>query len=52
MQHNSSRQDAAVIVAFAWEKSAAGTFKCNVDNACYVEENVYCVGACLRDELA
>jgi hypothetical protein len=50
MQQSSNRQDATVTVALTWRKPAAGTFKCNVDSACYVGENVYCVGANLHDE--
>ncbi|PNX68025.1 hypothetical protein L195_g055943, partial [Trifolium pratense] len=33
-----------------WTKPARGTLKCNIDAACYKEQNVYCIGACLRDE--
>ncbi|MCI24331.1 hypothetical protein A2U01_0045514 [Trifolium medium] len=27
-----------------------GSLRCNVDVVCYSEHNIYCVGACLRDE--
>jgi ribonuclease HI len=32
-----------------WTKPQQGTVKCNVDAACYVTENQYSIGACLRD---
>jgi hypothetical protein len=33
-----------------WRKPPTGTIKCNVDTACYMEDNIYCVGMCMRDE--
>ncbi|PNX94584.1 ribonuclease H, partial [Trifolium pratense] len=33
-----------------WSKPPAGIIKCNVDAACYAEQNFYCIGACLRDD--
>jgi hypothetical protein len=33
-----------------WEKPRRGMLKCNVDTACYNEQNFYGVGACIRDE--
>jgi hypothetical protein len=27
-----------------------GKFKCNVETACYTDDNSLCVGACIRDE--
>ncbi|MCI00238.1 hypothetical protein A2U01_0021255 [Trifolium medium] len=30
-------------------KPSAGTLKCNVDTVCYVDQNFYCVGACVRN---
>jgi hypothetical protein len=32
-----------------WLKQALGSFKCNLDTTCYVEDNNYSVGACIRD---
>ncbi|KAK2397152.1 hypothetical protein QL285_058758 [Trifolium repens] len=32
-----------------WLKPTPGSFKCNVDTTCYVEDNNYCVGGCIRD---
>jgi hypothetical protein len=34
----------------SWSKPTTGSLKCNIDAACYSEQNIYCVGACLRDE--
>ncbi|KAK2378610.1 hypothetical protein QL285_066497 [Trifolium repens] len=33
-----------------WSKPLAGILKCNVDAACYAEQNFYCIGAHLRDD--
>jgi hypothetical protein len=33
-----------------WEKPARGVLKCNVDTACYSEQNRYGVGVCIRNE--
>jgi ribonuclease HI len=33
-----------------WRKPPTGTIKCNVDTACYMEDNIYCVGMCMCDE--
>ncbi|WJX79086.1 hypothetical protein P8452_62240 [Trifolium repens] len=33
-----------------WKKPARGMLKCNVDTACYGEQNFYSVGACIRDK--
>jgi hypothetical protein len=33
-----------------WRKPTSGTIKCNVDTTCYREDNIYCVGMCMRDE--
>jgi ribonuclease HI len=33
-----------------WSKPPAGILKCNVDAACYAEQNFYCIAACLRDD--
>ncbi|PNY03610.1 cytochrome p450 [Trifolium pratense] len=32
-----------------WRKPQPGTLKCNIDAACYVNSNQFCIGACLRD---
>ncbi|PNX70657.1 cytochrome p450, partial [Trifolium pratense] len=33
----------------SWTKPPAGALKCNVDTACYIDQNFYGVGACIRD---
>jgi hypothetical protein len=33
-----------------WSKPTSGSLKCNIDAACYSEQTIYCVVACLRDE--
>jgi hypothetical protein len=33
-QQSSNKQDATVTVALGWQKSAAETFKCNIDREC------------------
>ncbi|MCI31359.1 putative ribonuclease H protein, partial [Trifolium medium] len=33
-----------------WIKPPPGMLKCNVDAACYAEQNFFCVAACLRDD--
>ncbi|MCI06250.1 ribonuclease H protein, partial [Trifolium medium] len=32
-----------------WCKPRPGTLKCNIDAACFVNANQYCIGACIRD---
>ncbi|XP_045810978.1 uncharacterized protein LOC123905427 [Trifolium pratense] len=34
----------------SWSKPPRGSLKCNIDAACYTKRNIYCVGACIRDE--
>ncbi|MCH80192.1 replication protein A 70 kDa dna-binding subunit [Trifolium medium] len=35
----------------SWTKPPRGSLKCNIDIvACHVEQNIYCVGACIHDE--
>ncbi|MCI17621.1 cytochrome P450, partial [Trifolium medium] len=33
-----------------WRRPPANTLKCNVDAARYVDHNMFCIGACVRDE--
>jgi hypothetical protein len=32
-----------------WSKHPIGSLKCNVVSVCYVNDNVYCVATCFRD---
>ncbi|MCI64358.1 hypothetical protein A2U01_0085616, partial [Trifolium medium] len=48
-KRNITHRNGAATVSFAWTKPVNGTTKCNIDIACYVEQNVYCVGAFIRD---
>ncbi|GAU48919.1 hypothetical protein TSUD_301740 [Trifolium subterraneum] len=32
-----------------WCKPQPGTLKCNIDAACFVNANQFCIGACIRD---
>jgi ribonuclease HI len=34
----------------SWRKPPVGSLKCNIDAAVYIEQNIFCIGACLRDE--
>jgi hypothetical protein len=45
----SMRRDDADTSELVWQKPANGSLKCNIDSACYVDYNYYCVGACIRD---
>ncbi|GAU30386.1 hypothetical protein TSUD_57980 [Trifolium subterraneum] len=45
--HNNSSN--TVTVSHSWTKPPAGALKCNVDTACYMDQNLYGVGACIRD---
>jgi hypothetical protein len=38
------------IHALGWRRPQPKTLKCNVDAACYVEQNKFCIAACVRDE--
>jgi ribonuclease HI len=49
-QNTSTSRDGTTLASHTWTKPARGTLKCNIDAACYNEQNVYCIGACLRDE--
>lgn len=31
-----------------WTKPQQGTVKCSIDAACFVEYNIYCIGACIH----
>ncbi|XP_045829124.1 uncharacterized protein LOC123920841 [Trifolium pratense] len=35
---------------YKWTKPSRGMIKCNIDSACYMEQNIYSVGACIRNE--
>ncbi|GAU26181.1 hypothetical protein TSUD_354030 [Trifolium subterraneum] len=37
--------------SYCWSKPSAGKLKCNVDTAYYKEDNVYCVGLCIRERM-
>jgi hypothetical protein len=43
-------QTVAVSTEVAWKKPPMGKLKCNIDAACYRDQNLYCVGMCIRDE--
>ncbi|CAJ2674913.1 unnamed protein product [Trifolium pratense] len=43
-------QNANNIMQQRWTKPQQGNLKCNVDAACYVAENRYNIGACIRDD--
>ncbi|MCH90678.1 ribonuclease H protein, partial [Trifolium medium] len=47
---NSARRTGTELASHIWTKPARGTLKCNIDTAYYKEQNVYCIGTCLRDE--
>ncbi|PNX81961.1 60S ribosomal protein l23 [Trifolium pratense] len=34
----------------SWTKPPRGSLKCNIDIARSVEQNIYCIGACIHDE--
>jgi ribonuclease HI len=40
----------ATQASYSWSKPSIGKFKCNVDTTCYIEDNSFCIGACVRDE--
>jgi hypothetical protein len=49
-QQQSSRSGVnTVATTHKWLKPALGSFKCNVDTTCYVEDNNHCFGGCIRD---
>jgi hypothetical protein len=49
-QKNNTHKTGVDLASHAWTKPARGTLKCNIDTTCYKEQNVYCIGACLRDD--
>ncbi|KAK2371264.1 hypothetical protein QL285_084234 [Trifolium repens] len=49
-QNTGTSRDGTALASHSWTKTARGTLKCNIDAACYNEQNVYCLGVCLRDE--
>jgi hypothetical protein len=49
IKRNNMHINAATTTSFVWTKHVNGTIKCNIDTSYYVEQNVYCVGACIRD---
>ncbi|PNX72036.1 hypothetical protein L195_g027925 [Trifolium pratense] len=50
VKHNRQQRTGSKLARNIWTRPARSTLKCNVDTACYVEQNLYCVGACIRDE--
>ncbi|PNX93240.1 cytochrome p450 [Trifolium pratense] len=50
LRHTKSDHGNTTSVNYCWSKPSAGKLKCNVDTAYYKEDNVYCVGMCIRDE--
>ncbi|MCH84616.1 60S ribosomal protein L23 [Trifolium medium] len=50
LRHTMSDHGNTTSVNYCWSKPSAGKLKCNVDTAYYKEDNVYCVGMCIRDE--
>ncbi|MCH94277.1 60S ribosomal protein L23 [Trifolium medium] len=44
LQHNKQQRTGSELARNVWTRPARGTLKC------YVEQNLYCVGACIRDE--
>ncbi|MCH98064.1 ribonuclease H protein, partial [Trifolium medium] len=49
MKNSSNTRDKNAATSFTWSKPHRGSLKCNIDTACYVEENTYCAGICLGD---
>ncbi|GAU12957.1 hypothetical protein TSUD_97680 [Trifolium subterraneum] len=45
--HSSSSN--TVAASHSWTKPPAGALKCNVDTTCYMDHNLYGIGACIRD---
>ncbi|PNX54670.1 hypothetical protein L195_g048291, partial [Trifolium pratense] len=45
--HNSSSNTTPS--SHSWTKPPTGALKCNVDTACYIDQILYGVGACIRD---
>ncbi|GAU29295.1 hypothetical protein TSUD_226660 [Trifolium subterraneum] len=44
-----SNSSNTVVASHSWTKPPAGALKCNVDTTCYTNQNLYGVGACIRD---
>ncbi|CAJ2633657.1 unnamed protein product [Trifolium pratense] len=38
------------MASVVWAKPVNASLKCNIDTACYAEQNAYCVGACIHDK--
>jgi ribonuclease HI len=49
-QHKNAGSYSPAAATCNWSKPPKGKIKCNVDTACYTQENSYCVGVCSRDE--
>ncbi|GAU42765.1 hypothetical protein TSUD_239280 [Trifolium subterraneum] len=48
---SSSTRETTTTTSITWSKPRTGSLKCNVDTACYAEENTYCAGMCIRESL-
>jgi ribonuclease HI len=48
-QRKTSSSSNTVMSTYTWLKPPAGALKCNIDTACYKDQNIYCVAACIRD---
>ncbi|MCH92466.1 60S ribosomal protein L23 [Trifolium medium] len=49
-QHKNAGKCSNATASHTWTKPSNGKIKCNVDTACYMQDNIYCVGVCSRDE--
>ncbi|GAU30366.1 hypothetical protein TSUD_57770 [Trifolium subterraneum] len=49
-QQQQQQQQNSAMACYVWTKPARGTLKCNFDTVCYDAQNLYCVGACIRDD--
>jgi ribonuclease HI len=49
MKNNNTTSNNHAAANLSWSKPPSGTLKCNIDTACYVEDNAYCAGICIRD---
>jgi hypothetical protein len=50
-QHSSTTASSGTdLNALGWRRLLLETLKCNVDAACYAEQNKFCIAACVRDE--
>ncbi|PNY12847.1 60S ribosomal protein l23 [Trifolium pratense] len=50
LQHKNTGNCRTAIATHTWSKPPNGTIRCNVDTACYNQDNIYCVGVCSRDD--